>query len=287
MKKDERGYIVVETIGSFILFVFLNISILSLINIVAVQARVHYALTQTAQTISMYSYTLELLGVAEPLKNIAKRTEDLTDQTNDLVGDVNNFLDSVEPIDQATRQDNIVDVIKTLSELDTDKVEQAGKELYDDVDKIAQQITDDPMDVLRNFMSAGISNGLSAGFGELARPLMNRYLQNGGVTGDRFLRAFHVVDGINGLDFYTLDSVGIDTEEGRLTGIETNDSFLLDSSGNLKLVVQYDVEYLFGALPLPFDDGVLHITQEVMTKAWLKGTGDGYKRASGTESGGG
>ena len=41
MGKDERGYIVVETIGSFLLFVLLVLSILSLINIVAVQARIH------------------------------------------------------------------------------------------------------------------------------------------------------------------------------------------------------------------------------------------------------
>ena len=39
MGKDQRGYIVVETIGAFLLFVFLNISILSLINIVVVQSR--------------------------------------------------------------------------------------------------------------------------------------------------------------------------------------------------------------------------------------------------------
>ena len=41
MRRDERGYIVVETIGSFLLFVLAVTSILSLINIVAVQARVH------------------------------------------------------------------------------------------------------------------------------------------------------------------------------------------------------------------------------------------------------
>ena len=75
MGKDERGYIVVETIGSFLLFVLLVLSILSLINIVAVQARIHYALTQTAQTISMYSYTLDVIGVADAVANNAAQAE--------------------------------------------------------------------------------------------------------------------------------------------------------------------------------------------------------------------
>jgi len=56
MKKDQHGYIVVETIGAFMLFVFFVASILMLINIVAVQARVHNAITQAAETVSMYSY---------------------------------------------------------------------------------------------------------------------------------------------------------------------------------------------------------------------------------------
>lgn len=64
MRGDENGYIVVETITCFILFVFLNISILSLINIVTVQARVYYALTQAAEAVSMYTYVLDVTGVA-------------------------------------------------------------------------------------------------------------------------------------------------------------------------------------------------------------------------------
>ena len=70
MRKDENGYIVVETIGAFTLFVFFVASILALINIVALQARVHNAITQAAQTVSMYSYVLELTGVSLSLIHI-------------------------------------------------------------------------------------------------------------------------------------------------------------------------------------------------------------------------
>ena len=56
-----------------------------------------------------------------------------------------------------------------------------------------------------------------------------------------------------------------------------NDSLLLDADGNVKIVVQYDVDYSFGALILPFEEPKLHVTQEVVTKAWLGGEGEGYK----------
>jgi len=59
MRKDERGYVIVETMGTFILFVFLMVSILSLVNIAALRAKVHHAITQAAQTLSVYSYVLE------------------------------------------------------------------------------------------------------------------------------------------------------------------------------------------------------------------------------------
>ena len=67
-----------------------------------------------------------------------------------------------------------------------------------------------------------------------------------------------------GLHFYSPDLQG-------------NDSQLLTSEGNVKIVVQYDVDYHFGALVLPFDQPKLHVTQEVMTKAWLGGEGEGYR----------
>jgi hypothetical protein len=52
-------------------------------------------------------------------------------------------------------------------------------------------------------------------------------------------------------------------------------SALLDSDGNVRLTVQYEVEYTFGGLPLPFTP-TLKITQTAVTKAWLNGSGKGY-----------
>ena len=60
--------------------------------------------------------------------------------------------------------------------------------------------------------------------------------------------------------------------------MEGDDSTLLTSDRDVKIVVQYDIDYSFGALMLPFGEPKLHVTQEVRTKAWLGGKRRGDTR---------
>lgn len=255
MWKNEGGYIVVETVVCFLLFVFLNISILSLINIVTVQARVHYALTQAAQTVSMYSYTLEAAGVAEHIQNSSAQAEALQKEANQFITDVDGVLDAIE-------------------NLDLEGVSQSGQNLYEQGSGFVDKLSSDPKSVLQSFMNYGIRDVNSALLGTLIRPLVGRYLANGGQSGEEYLTAAHVIDGLDGLDFYTASLPSISTETNRVQGIEERTSRFLTSEGDIKLVVQYEIDYTFGALPLPFSR--LRVTQEVMTKAWLNGAGEGY-----------
>ena len=50
----------------------------------------------------------------------------------------------------------------------------------------------------------------------------------------------------------------------------------MTKDGDVRIRVDYYIDYTFGALPLPFTR--LHVTQEVTTKAWLGGEGDGYSK---------
>lgn len=247
-----------ETIGCFILFVFLNAFILSLISIVVVQARIHYALTQAAQTLSMYTYTLEAMGVADHLVNVAERSEGVQQGANDLISNIN-------------------EVMEAINGLNLEQARASGEATYNQVNGFINRVQDDPMDVLQDFMSFGLYKTGNAALMELVAPLVGRYLNNGELSGDEYLNSFHVANGLNGLDFYKFDLVSYDPETGQITNLANNDSVLLDSSGNVRLIVQYDIDYSFitgGAFPMPFEK--LHVTQEVMTKAWLNGKGEGY-----------
>ena len=116
-------------------------------------------------------------------------------------------------------------------------------------------------------MSYGLQQGENKIFEGMVRPLIGRYLNNGRQSGDEFLRVFGVIDGLDGLEFTTFSTFDLDNARA-------DDSMLLTEDGDVKIVVQYEIDYTFGALPLPF--GTLKITQEVATKAWLSGKGEGY-----------
>ena len=233
MRRDERGYIVVETIGSFLLFVLAVTSILSLINIVAVQARVHYAITQAAQTVSMYCYVLDVTGAADHLVASAGQAQTVRVESDAFKENLNGLLDGLES-------------------LDPDQVGAKGQAALDQV-----------------LLNYGLQEGENALFEQLIRPLVGRYLANGDMSGDECLKAFHVSEGLEGLDFYDFS----------LTSLEpsgANDSTLLTADGDVKIAVQYDVDYTFGALLMPAGTPKLHVSQVVLTKAWLGGKGEGY-----------
>jgi len=250
MNEDENGYIVVETIGTFIPFVLLVISILSIVNIVALQARVHYALTHTANTISMYSYTLEVLGVANGLTTLSNKA------TRDTAS-ISSF------------RDNINSVLSGIDAFALLRGVASGTEPSELLHSAAGQMVGYPKEVLQNFLNYTLSNLRGEAFEQLARPLVGRYLSNGNMSGDEYLKQAGVIErgtgktGLETLDFFNSSNTAAN-------------SVLIDGNGNIKLVVHYEVEYIFGGLRLPFHP-TLKITQTAITKAWLNGSGKGYK----------
>ena len=249
---DDNGYIVVETIGTFVPFVLLVISILSLVNIVTVQARVHYAMTQAANTLSMYSYTLEVLGMADSITKLDKKAENAYKQGSKFKDDVKGVIEGIEGFS------------------DLRGAQEHGQSAVDQI----KDVVSDPKAALQSLMNYGLNELKNKLFEELARPLVGRYLSNGELTGDEYLKKVGVVQrnstgngfgktGLGALDFYTF---GDQPSDG---------SVFIDEKENIKLVVRYEIEYTFGGLPLPFRP-TLKITQTVKTKAWLNGSGKGF-----------
>lgn len=250
--RDENGYIVVETTCSFMLFVLLIVSILSIINIVTVQTRVHYAITQAAEMLSMYSYTLDVTGVAGHMVTNATKAEEVRGEIGQMKGSINGVIDAIENLSPSE--------VGTHGEAAINQAKGWG-------DKAAS----DPKAMVQSMLNFGLDELQSAAFASLLRPLVGHYLSNGAVSGDDYLKTYRVIGGLDGLDFYRFTVFDLSAVDGQ-------NSALLTSSGDVKIVVQYDVDYTFGALLIPFAEPKLHITQEVLTKAWLKGLGEGYKK---------
>ena len=250
IRHDERGYIVAETTGAFIPFVLLMVSILSLVNIITLQSRVHYAMTQAANTLSMYSYTLELLGIANDLTALDSKSERIIREAGELRGDISSAVSSIES-------------------LDIDAAFESGESAVDRILGWGEEIADDPNTALQQLMCYGISELRDKVFEEMARPLVGRYLAGSEMSGDEYLKSAGVMNkttgarGLEALEFY------------QFSLFEGGNSVLIDHNGNVKLVATYEVEYTFGGLPLPFKP-TLKLNQTVVTKAWLNGSGKGY-----------
>jgi len=204
MKDDQNGYIVVETVGTFIPFVLVIVSVLSLVNIITVQARIHNALTQTALTLSMYCYVLEVIGISDDLGTLDEKA--------------NAFSASIS------------------------SVQEGINSLTGDTEGFAQGLLNFGINELRSNLSA-----------TLIHPLIMSYMDNGDISGDEYLKSVRVVD------FYLSDCI------------------IIDRNNNIKLTASYEVEYTFGALRLPFTP-TLRIEQTAVTKAWLGGSGEGYRK---------
>lgn len=246
--KDD-GYIVVETVGAFVPFTLLIVSILSLVNIVTLQTRVHYALTQAANTLSMYCYALEAVGAADTLMNIDGKYSSVKKGADGFKSDIN----------------GVIDGIGALSFSDAGV---HGRSAFDRVLGAGESIADDPVQVIQLLAGYGLGVGAGLLVEQLVRPLVGRYLSNGSLTGDEYLVSVNVKDGLRSLDFYEFDLLD-------LGKIAHSGSVLLDKNGDVMLVVQYAVEYKLGSLPLPFRPE-LKITQTARTKAWLGGSGKRY-----------
>jgi len=254
MTNDQNGYIVVETVGAFVPFVLLVVSILSLVNIVALQARMHYALTQAANTLSMYSYVLEVTGVANDLTALDNKAYRVASKVNAIRDDVGTVLTGLE---------SFPDVAGVI---------EHGGSAVNRVYSWGEEAAGDPKRALQDLMSFGLDELRNQLFEVLVRPLVGRYLANGEMSGDEYLRSERVVktsggsvrqEGLSALEFHRWGNLGL------------GNSVMIDRNGDVRLVVYYEVEYTFGGLRLPFKP-TLKITQTAVTKAWLNGSGKGY-----------
>ena len=241
--------IVVETIGSFMLFIFLMIAILTLVNIVTLQARVHYAITQAAQTVSMYSYVLKVTGVSDKIQNLEKNAKVVSGEANNFKKELNQMMDGLVNFDLNETKDH------------AGAAADIGQQWVADT-------SDDPQKTLSLMINYAISEGSHFAFGEAMQMLVGRYLSNGTMGGNEYLEQFNVEGGLGGLTFYDFSLFDFDN-------MSNNDSVLLTEDGDVVITVRYSIKYAFGSLPLPFSN--FEVTQSVRTKAWLGGSGEGYE----------
>lgn len=220
-REREKGAIVIEATISFTAFVFAMLIILSLVDIAYVQAKMSVALNSAAKEISQYSYLYYKFNLDEfdaSLSDGTDKSKKTVENTIDGVGEVINSLSEVENSISTMEFDNMFAAI-----------ESGAGSANNMITMYADQISEDPKGFIigmGKLAGSELKEEAKVVLGQvMAKAFMKKNLKAFAEQDpDAFLKKYHVVDGMDGLDFNytTLMAYG--------------------TSNEIHLVVTYEVE---------------------------------------------
>lgn len=262
-RKRERGAIVVEATIALTAYIFAIFTILSIVDICYIQAKMSIALDESAKQLSQYSYLYYKFGLDSAEAELHKGTEDShTLATNTITG-LNAFVGDVKGIGES------VD-IKNAS-VDFEQLIESAKGAESEADSLGKQyqdaIGDNPTAFIIGMAQmgadelAGEANAAMAKF--LGKAFMKKNLKDSADDdADAFLKRYHVVGGLSGLDM---------NYSRMMTYGQTND---------IMLVCTYEVQ----VIRLLNIDFKFKFRQCAVTRAW--GNGQSSKKEGEPASGG-
>jgi len=222
-KESERGAVIMEGIISLTTFMFMMFTILSIVNICFIQSRMAVALNSAAKEISQYSYFYYKFGLDKANAKLSDGTEDSRQLADKTVTGVAQTIDLLAGAGSSLQQGAFDDAVS--------KIEGGVNNVDSLYTEYAERLKSDPKGFILG-MGKMMANELAEeGKTLLCQLLAKTFMSKNlvafkGDTADAFLRRYHVVDGMDGLDFdYT--------------------TFLQNGTSNLiQLVVTYDVKVI-------------------------------------------
>ena len=197
-KENERGAIVVEATLSLTAFVFTIFTILTLVNVYFIQAKMSVALNAASKEISQYSYLYYALGINEYDANLSEGTEDSKLTAEQTIDGVGTLLDSFSGAQNSIDTGDFDQLVASI---------ESGVTSVDSlVTMYADKLADDPKGFILGMgkMAASeLKEEVKVVLGQvLAKTFMQKNLMAyQGDDPDAFLKRYRVVDGMAGLDF--------------------------------------------------------------------------------------
>lgn len=194
----ERGAVIVEATISLTVFIFLMFTLLSIVNIYYIQAKIGIALNGAAKEVSQYSYIYYKLGIPGMEQEISNGTEGSYSMGRATIEGLSAMIGAFEGAQEGIGTGDFSQVYDSISE-----GAAAGEEL---ISMYADAITDDPKAFIAGMAQLAANQGVEwakARLGQaIAKAFMKKNLKaNSSDDPDSFLKRYHVVDGLNGLDF--------------------------------------------------------------------------------------
>lgn len=198
-KNRERGAIVVEATISLTAFVFVLFTILSLVNICYIQAKMAMALNSATKEISQYSYLYYKLGIDEAEKSLDEGTSDAKDLATGTIDTVGIFVDAISGVPETDTQAEFEALTQQLD----NGVSSADSLIQTYGDKLA----DDPKGFLLGMGKMALNEGKETLKSKFFAQVIGKAFMKKNLKAykdddpDEFLKRHGIVDGLSGLDF--------------------------------------------------------------------------------------
>lgn len=252
----ENGAIVIEATISLTAFMFAIVTLLTIVNICTVQARIGYALNITAKEISQYSYLYSLTGLNNRQSEIYEAGVEQTQDINKILTDVNTVYNEIQNLGETGQKspENIDDIMNAWDSINSsaDNIESAAGSIGESLKSIAS----DPKNLIFGIAKLGASEAFDMAKSKLiAAPLAKTMIQR------------HLVDEKGGNVEAYLKNLGVvPSGSGKyIDGLDFSESTLFPNGTDvITLNVQYDVKVIT-LLPIDF---TFHFCQSAVTCGW-------------------
>ncbi|MBQ9975816.1 MAG: hypothetical protein IJP16_04835 [Clostridia bacterium] len=257
LKNRERGSVTVEAAISLTTFMFAIVTILTIMNICIVQAKISVAINSAAKELSQYSYLYAITGLNESHSAISKSAEETKKDIDSTVSDVNAVFTEIQNLGNSTEKLEAQDYSGFLNDVEASaaNVKDSAGSLKNTVTKMAE----DPKGVAFGIAKIAANDGLNFAMSKLvAEPLSkvlckkNLVSTKGGEV-EEYLKGLGVVPSATGSYMDGLDFSG--------------STIFPDGSNEIKVHVEYKVKAI-SLLPI---DATFTFSQTAITHGWLAG----------------
>lgn len=249
--KSEYGAVVIEASISLPVFMFLIVTILSLVNICIAQTKIGLALNATAKEISQYSYLYSLSGLDKVQEGNYEAAGEIKASLDNTLAGITGLCNSLGGI---KKEGNAIVSGDTGIESGFENIKGELKNGQASADKIyheLEQMAGDPKKYILGVARLGLNEVTEVAKSRaIAGPLTKVFIQKHlksyeNQICDEYLKHLGIKEGLDGIDF-------------------SNSVIFLNGSDNIILVAEYKIH----VIELLNHDIALQFTQSAATKAW-------------------
>lgn len=264
---SESGMMVVEAVFSFTIFIMVIAAIVYLISIFMLHNKVQFAINSAAHEIASYSYFYAGVGIkdaGETLESDGKPhttpINETADQLVDSLNKIENFSSSIGGVTESLENLEFSEDSFNAVKGNLDKLKKDAGDTADSVKSSAADLKNlfsNPKSLIAGIVYIGAYEAgyqIKSTIGTAAaRGMTEKYLEQGNLSADEYLKSYGVADGYAGLDF-------------------SGSTLFCDKNRRIvDVVVSYDIDLSFLNFIMP--EPKLHVVQRVSVAGWVDGDG--------------